>query len=155
MSEVLSKEIFDPAKPGKYVFQATIRKAPEDVGKSGKLQVVLIEGSNERIGVFKQSIPTFGQALEVGTTAEIEIEVKTREDSTYMDIKCLSFGGKKEKPKGGWGGGVVKSDREIVANLIGQSQLAAATACKDPDNAVALMKEFVDYALQALEKFSK
>lgn len=157
MSNDISKEIFDPSKPGKYVFQATIRKAPEDVGTSGKLQVVLIEGSNARIGVFKQSIPTFGQALEVGTTAEIEIEVKTREDSAYMDVKCLSFGGKKEKPRGSWGGNAAKSDREIVANLIAQSQLAAANVlmARGELEVKATLDLFAQCAMSALNQVAK
>ena len=126
MSE-LSKDVFDPGKAGKYVFQATIATAPQDVGKTGKLQAFTIEGSGVKIGVFKNEIASFGQPLEVGTTAEIEIEVKDQENSVYKDIKCKSFGGKKEKPRGGWGGGAApKSEKEIVATLIASCQSAAA-----------------------------
>jgi len=157
MSNDISKEIFDPTKPGKYVFQATIRKAPEDVGTSGKLQTFEIEGSKVRIGVWKNSVSAFGQPLEVGTAAEIEIEVKTREDSTYMDVKCLSFGGKKEKPRGGWGGNAAKSDREIVANLIAQSQLAAATvlAVRSELDVEKTLDLFAKCAMSALNQAAK
>jgi hypothetical protein len=80
-----------------------------------------------------------------------------------MDIKCISWGGLKSGGsgggggRGGWGGVAVKSDREIVANLISQSQLAAATviASRPDEDAQKLLDMFVRSAISELEKYPK
>lgn len=160
----LPLEEFSAAQNGTYIGEAVITSDLEVKGPSGKFFAFRVQGVPNQVGILESVRDRCLVKLQKGAKAEIKIVVSDdKKRQGFKAIICESFGGLKpdEKPEQGnsnrrsWGGGTAaaKSDKEILAGLIGQSQAAAATVlAARPDLSVEdVLELFISTAQKAFK----
>jgi hypothetical protein len=74
----MSQFLFDVKTPGKYTIKAKISSPLETGGNSDKLQQFKVEGHAWWIPIWKDKAEKCGASFDVGTEAEMVVEVKAR-----------------------------------------------------------------------------